>query len=384
MRRTRVTMNLVGIATIVDDANFGNRLQNYALQQTLKCLGWQPETIRNTPPPMDKRLVAARAAYALRRNPLEFARRNSQLLRHKLITRGAVARPRFADQRRAAITAFAEQHIRTSTVDYSDLPRDWWGQRYHRLVAGSDQVWNPGFRNAQGFDFLDFAAPAQRIAYAASFGVPDIPDYLRPKYRDWLLGIPHISVREERAAEIVADLTGREVPVVLDPTLLVDRSVWDSLLQGSPTSAPADPYAVRFFLGEPTAEQEAWVNASTNLAGLPVFDLNNLDLEEFCDLDPSGFIAMIAGANQVFTDSFHAAVFSVLYARPLAIRDRHTDDSRLMTLMNLHGLGLHPTGVGGLNVADTAGGDATRRRYAHQLRSRDFLREALGPVSMEE
>ena len=86
-------------------------------------------------------------------------------------------------------------------------------------------MWNPGFRHANEIDFLTFVPPEQRVAYAASFGVPEVPTFLRSRYATWLAGIPHISVREDRAVDIVHDLTGRTVPVVADPTLLIDQRV---------------------------------------------------------------------------------------------------------------------------------------------------------------
>ena len=37
----------IGISTIIDYYNYGNRLQNYALQQILEEMGHEVETIRN-------------------------------------------------------------------------------------------------------------------------------------------------------------------------------------------------------------------------------------------------------------------------------------------------------------------------------------------------
>ena len=40
-------MKKVGILTINDDNNYGNRLQNYATQEVLKRKGLEVETIKN-------------------------------------------------------------------------------------------------------------------------------------------------------------------------------------------------------------------------------------------------------------------------------------------------------------------------------------------------
>ena len=39
-------MKRIGIITIYDEDNYGNRLQNYAVQETLKKMGFDVETIK--------------------------------------------------------------------------------------------------------------------------------------------------------------------------------------------------------------------------------------------------------------------------------------------------------------------------------------------------
>ena len=63
----------------------------------------------------------------------------------------------------------------------------------------------PDVSPAQGIDFLDFLGEPRRIAYAASFGVEQVPGFLRSRYRAWLRDIPHLSVRESTGRRIVAD-----------------------------------------------------------------------------------------------------------------------------------------------------------------------------------
>ena len=42
--------------------------------------------------------------------------------------------------------------------------------------------------------------------------------------------IDYISCREEQGAQIIGDITGREVPVGLDPTLMVRPADWEKLV----------------------------------------------------------------------------------------------------------------------------------------------------------
>ena len=56
----------VGIVTINDDTNYGNRLQNFALQEAIRSLGHEPETLVNRPPAWDRALLAPRMAHEIR------------------------------------------------------------------------------------------------------------------------------------------------------------------------------------------------------------------------------------------------------------------------------------------------------------------------------
>lgn len=366
----------VGIVTINDDTNYGNRLQNFALQEAIRSLGCEPETLVNRPPAWDRALLAPRMAHEIRHDVAGLARRAVARTGLRVDRQDAHA-PAFLGTRRAAIGEFARTRIDSSPHGFSEMPAAYWADRYECAVAGSDQVWNPTYRRAQGIDFLDFVSEPRRIAYAASFGVDEVPGFLRARYRDWLRAIPHLSVRESSGRRIVADLTGRDVPVVLDPTLLVERSVWDRL---TARRAPivGGPYAVRFFLGRPTPAQDAWVRRHAGDAALRVVDLHDLDHEAFADVDPTGFVAAIAGADVVYTDSFHAGIFALLHRRPIVLRTRFDRDARWQELLSQHGLSTRQSDVAGLQViTDVDWAAVEAHREVLRLESMAYLRDAL-------
>lgn len=367
-----MALRTVGIVTINDDTNYGNRLQNFALQEAVRSLGWEPETLTNRPPAWDRALLAPRIMHDIRHDFSGFARRAGGRLQ-----RETPQAPRYLEQRRSAIRAFAQTHIDSSPHRYAEMPTTYWGDRYTSAIVGSDQVWNPTYRRAQGVDFLDFVGESHRIAYAASFGVQQVPGFLRSRYRAWLQGIPHLSVRESDGRRLVADLSGREARVVLDPTLLVHRTVWDRLIAAQPPIVAA-PYAVRFFLGRPTPAQDAWVTRHADEAGLEVVDLHALDQEKFADVGPAGFIAAIARAEIVYTDSFHAGIFALLNRRPVVLRTRFEQDSRWQELLSQNNLSTRPTGVSGLqSITDPDWAAVETRREGLRAGSMDFLRQAL-------
>ena len=365
----------VAIVTINDDTNYGNRLQNFALQEVVRSLGWEPETLRNRPPAWDPALRGPRFRHELEHNLAGLTQRIMARARDGL-GRGDTP-PSFLERRRSAISGFARARIQSSPHAFSETPLEYWADRYARAIAGSDQVWNPTYRRAQGIDFLDFVDEPNRIAFAASFGVEQVPGFLRDRYRDWLLGIPHLSVRESAGRRIVAELTGREIPVVLDPTLTVGRTTWDSLVAEHQSIIDV-PYAVRFFLGRATAVQDKWVRGHAGEAGLTVIDLHDLDQEAFADVDPAAFVAAIARADVLYTDSFHAGIFALLFHRPIVLRSRFDRDARWDELLSQHALTVKPTGVAGLTIVGDIDWPAVdARRELLRSKSMAFLRDAL-------
>jgi hypothetical protein len=330
-------MKRVGIITIIDHHNFGNRLQNYALQESLGRLGMEAWTIPNTPVEPDLALRLKRSLHQVAQDgPAVIA---GKLRRAARPDPAPVAPDRYT-RHAPAIRAFSATHVREAGQSVNDVADpDAFASSYDWFVVGSDQVWNPNYRLVSPIDFLTFARPDQRIAYAASFGVEEIPAPYRARYASYLRGIPRISVRERRAAEIVAELTGRDVPVVLDPTLLLSAADWRDAVGES--RVPDQGYLLTFFLSEPDPAESAALTRHAAAHGLTVID--PLDASSTPEpLSPLQFIDLISGASLVATDSFHASVFSVLFHRPLLLKGRDAMESRTETLLGSLGLDLAP------------------------------------------
>ena len=110
----------------------------------------------------------------------------------------------------------------------------------------------------------------------------------------------------------------------------------------------------------------------------PVVDLHDLDHEAFADVDPAGFVAAIARAEVVYTDSFHAGIFALLHRRPVVLRTRFQQDARWQELLSQNELSTRQTGVGGLqSITDVDWAAVEARRESLRAASMDFLRAAL-------
>lgn len=310
-------MKKVGIITITNSGlNCGNRLQNYALQTVLQGYSVRAETIYSSNC-FGSSLLLSR----LRR-----------LLKTLFRSSG----------RRRLFGAFEKKHIvRAARVRYGTLNQHRFAGEYDAFIAGSDQVWNPTFPFNSAFEFLTFAPPEKRYAYAASFGVSAIPPQNQKDYAEWLSQMREISVREEQGREIVSQLTGRSVPVHLDPTMLLPAEAYHEIEEKPPQPIP-QKYLLVYFLGEITPEYRAFTQQLAGELGLPVLELSELPGTPLYHIGPQHFLHLFHHASYVCTDSFHGTIFSILFRRRFTVFYRKNNDlpmnSRIETLLQKTGL----------------------------------------------
>lgn len=323
----------VGIITIVDYKNYGNRLQNYALQETLKSLGTEVETIVNVPYNSQKNLPLL-SRYWNRIMELGISG-NVDRIKEKL---KGEPKEKLLEKKKHAFREFTNQWI--NETDYKvnplNLPENL-GERYDYFVTGSDQVWNPNYRNGSAFDFLTFAPINKRIAYAPSFGVSNIPDEHKENYAKWLSEMGALSVREHAGATLIKKLTGKKSPVHVDPTVLLTKETWEKFARPS-SVRPKGKYLLTYYLGKISSDKQQLINDLANENNLEIVNLSSYDDSKYYDLRPDEFVDMIQNAEIFLTDSFHGAVFSILMETPFVIFKRISKvpsmNSRIDTLLD--------------------------------------------------
>ena len=371
----------IGIVTLQGDSNYGNRLQNFALQEAIRGLGFEHvDSIVGLPRKETKPLKAKRLALTA------YGRR--QEITDRLLKRsGAVRVPDeylSPAERNNAIQAFSDEHIHTVRHDFgSSANNATFAQQYSHLVVGSDQVWNPAYTHANPEWFLSFAHPEQRVAYAASVGVPQLPTYVHSRYRKGLAGIKQLSVREHQAATTVRALTGITPPVVLDPTMLLTSERWSELAR-TPQQLASKTYIATFMLssGDTTSTggpNLGAVHARAQHENLEIVDLHSPTDPELIAMGPLEFIGAIQGAELLVTDSFHATVFATLFHVPFLLVPRGAMNSRFETLLEHIGLNgrllSEVTNVAAALEVDWANVD--ERLASLRRESLDFLTAAL-------
>lgn len=319
----------IAIITINDNNNYGNRLQNYALQQYLsnKLKIEKIDTI----------WYDSKSCYVTKIDILSWETWIKYLINWKSI-RTYLKKYYLVDNIRMYNIGKFTNKI---NLKFNYRINDDINKKYDYFIVGSDQVWNPNLwpknSNHANIRFLKFAPKEKRIAYAASIAISKIPKDKEQFFKNSLNEMKAISIREKAGANLVKKLAEREVPVVVDPTILLSKEEWQKI-ELKPEWYNGEKYILTYFLGNPSpvieniAKKNKW--KIYNLMDKDNFDLYTSRVEEF--------VYLIDHAQLVATDSFHACVFSILMNTSFLVVNRQQKGvadmtSRIDNLMELFG-----------------------------------------------
>ena len=322
-------MMKVAIITVAYGQNYGNRLQNYALQTALQKLGVDVETFRY------------RCPHGLSRK--QWVIRFIKLIIKKIIRPNQYTLNRMIRFERFNRTHIVYGHHKLGTkIDQYSINR-----QYDFYVCGSDQIWNAYLPDVVlNLDYLlaSFAPPEKRIAYSASFGQNSINEEYRDKYVREIPLFKAISVREIEGIPLV-EQCGSKAIVTLDPTLLLLQSDWEKV-EKHPRDFPEEEYIACYFLGERGEKMEEHILEIANgRRGIHINDINTppdkIDDPAIFTAAPDEFLWIIAHAAVVLTDSFHGTSLSICFHRPFQVFERLSNNkstemsSRIRTLLSI-------------------------------------------------
>lgn len=317
----------IAISTLTGYGNYGNRLQNYALQHILELMGNEVVTIRNTTNPSEMILKKK-----LRQ---QFGDNSSLTLSLKKFISLFSRSKKLNFARTISFLSFTKKYIHESTFEINEKTNKFdFDKEIDCYVIGSDQVWNYAFPSFSKFDFVEYSNKP-KISYAASFGVNDIPEHLRDFYRTGLNDIDYISVREKSGKKIVSDLTGAKATVVLDPTLLLSKENWQEI---STKKSYTEKFIVVYFLDEISKDDFSYIQKFAERNNYVIKRMFSREDEELWESGPDEFINVFSQAEAVFTDSFHAVAFSIIFNKYFEVFERNfkgpSMNSRIDTLLD--------------------------------------------------
>ncbi len=338
----------IGIITYFNIKNYGSVLQAFALKQTLnqmnhQCIFLNVREEKSLLKLAHKCHVAVVTILKLIvSNNARKVHKEIRMLRRKSDTG-------FSEQSNDLINKFIFSDLDNVIVDRISIKKQAYSSLYDAFICGSDQIWSPLSVHLSGYKYLDFAPKSKRIAYAPSFGVSVIPNYNKRYVKKQIKCFRCISVRENDGAEIVNELIGKNVPVVLDPTMLLSGSSWRKLYQTNSSIVAkkvSNKYILCYFFEEPGQKEilEIVEYASKNQYAIITFSYSNTELiangaQNFA-AGPFEFLELVDKAEAVFTNSFHGCVFSILFKKKFLVYNRkHSkkvcQTSRIITLLDM-------------------------------------------------
>jgi hypothetical protein len=298
--------------------NYGAVLQAYALQYYLRNLGYDAKTL----------------------NFRNFPRRPDRILRTALIT-FVFSNP---------FKRFRRKWLRLSTPNYL------WAAQLNKaildfdtFIVGSDQVWraNPVTRFRHTAYFLSFVPKIKkRIAYAASFGIDHWAVSIKAPYteivKQEMKHFNSISVRESTGIDICKDVFGVKATQVLDPTLLVDRSCFDSIIGNDKKKSVCGIVYYKLDVDTDFDITISHLSHELNAVATNIYYSSMktiLGEKLFSYYEVHEWLQKIRDAELVVTDSFHCICFCILFEKEfIYYPNKKRGMTRLESLLGLLGL----------------------------------------------
>lgn len=319
----------VGILTWHYYINFGSALQSFALYSVIKSLGYEAVIVNYL-------------------NPRHGNIPNSILSKIKAVVRYVLAYiPKFGKRWHNNPIKFRNRYFE-ETLPFNSEEE---GARICRDISvaccGSDQIWAPNCYNPYYFaHFLD-GKKIRKISYAASIGLNDIPANLAKVYRQHLLDFYAIGIREEEGKNLLKKTCNIDSTVVLDPTLLVDVSVYEKMQRK--VHGIHKPFLFCYFLNKEHQYKEN-VERYAHEHNLQIVGVSDKAsdaewMNRLTGLGADHFLWLINNAETIMTDSYHGSIFSLLFHKNLWIFQRFEEsnpicqNSRIRQLRNNFNLG---------------------------------------------
>jgi hypothetical protein len=316
----------IGIVTLNGYFNYGNRLQNYALQQVLRNEGHKVETVvfeseetRKSSNKIRKVRLIDRVLNLKNKSISDIIKKIQSDIKNKIYGKKY---KHLNHQREEIFKDFTKKNIieRHIKISNNQIPHEFI-KEYDYFITGSDQVWNPNYNKGSQLNFLTFFDGSHSIAFAPSFGVSQIPVEYQENYKSWISDIKYLSVRENEGAKIIRELTGRNAPILVDPTLLLTSEQWREL-EDEVTVQQNKRYLLTYFLGETRVKYRKVIESYAKANSLEIINLSDINEEDSYVAGPKEFIYYIDNCDLFCTDSFHGTVFSIIFKKPFVVFER--------------------------------------------------------------
>ncbi len=245
-----------------------------------------------------------------------------------------------------ALPAAASANFDRALADYDVASTDFVFRDSDLLVFGSDEVWNLGRKDITDYPALwgSGLTGGVRVSYAPAANgadlasAPCVDDFKRS-----LDGFELLSARDAVTQQSVSEVTGKDVEVVCDPTLLLKADRYRELQHAT----NLENYLLVYSYGNKMTEAD--ISAIQDFArshGLKI--VSGGFYLPWCDVcvpaGPFEFLGLMDKADYVVTDTFHGTVFASIYHKRYASFGR--TNSKVVEFMKAYALGGRMVGDG--------------------------------------
>jgi hypothetical protein len=208
--------------------------------------------------------------------------------------------------------------------------------QYDVIIIGSDIVWDYQMK-LLGSDPIYFGhglKPKKKlISYAPSIGTVNTEDHVPEYVKLGLKKFSNLSARDHKTAQLVKDLTGNEVPVVLDPTFLysVDEEAVKPKMSGY-------LLVYAYYLEKKEIDEITHFCKKNNLSCVaigysqPWSDLNVIDVDVF------EWLGYFKNAKYVVTSTFHGLLYSIHFHKTFCVSLTNANKNKASSILGDLGL----------------------------------------------
>lgn len=320
----------IAIMTWLYNGNYGTVLQAYALHTFIKNAGYDVENIN-----YKSSLKTKLKNWIVNKNsPALFVGKFKEKFSGKDVAASEKRNQNFSD--------FIKSNIKLTELASSPEELLKFGNSYDAYICGSDQIWSPYLMNPPFY--LSFVSDNKpKIAYAPSFGVTSTTAKKEKMIQSFVKRFDYVSVREKQGSDFLKKITGNEYPVMVDPTMLLEKKDWEKCIA---ERIEKEKYIFCYML----THNQKYVNAVKEYADKNKLKVvlikndtgfENIGFTVVEDAGPQQWLNYIKYAEYVFTDSFHGAIFSAIFHKELVLFKRFSDksgasqNSRIYTLTDM-------------------------------------------------
>lgn len=296
----------IQIFTILD-FNYGNRLQNYALQKILVDMKYSVVTYGS-----NRACYFNKMSYVA--DPFIKKIIKSLIFRFKRL----FFKFDYKKKNYNEFSSFNKLIYFKNKIDF----------KVNYYLVGSDKVWNLKLFPNQKIFMLGFSKnKCKNIAISPSISLLNFNNKEENEVRKYIYNFKKISCREIEGSKLLHELFSVNSTTILDPTLVLDSKEWIRI-EKKPVGLKTNKYILIYFLGEYSIERKKIIDQLAFENKVEI--INILSLENNIKIGPSEFIYLIRNSEIVLTDSYHALIFSYIFDKNIRVLNRNQQNIKSM------------------------------------------------------